>query len=298
MMQRVFTLFGKPIQIKRYGCRMGNALAMPIPPCVNLFVKATNRCNASCAFCSNAARRHDKLNFNVDKLFRCIDEILGQHILLNRLNITGGEPSLATNIVGEIIQKLEREQRYRQIHLHLNTNGVQEASHRLMIHHRWDSISVSMHHYDMAKLAEIYGLPVVAPSIALEGVDMNKVNLSCNLIKGYIDSPSEAHKMLDFALDMEVMRIGFVGLMPMNDYCRQHFVDLEDIRIDTIPHVYFTKSKNRGKECKCSNYLYNKDTRILEIYMRNYMNPAYCESSLLFDGEYLRQGFNDDNIIC
>jgi hypothetical protein len=35
----------------------------------------------------------------------------------------------------------------------------------------------------------------------------------------------------------------------------------------------------------------------LEIYMRNYCNFHYCESSLLYDGAYLRQGFHDDNII-
>ena len=133
--------------------------------------------------------------------------------------------------------------------------------------------------------------------LSFEGVDMDKVNLSCNLMKGYIDSPEEVSKMLDFAIDLGVYRIGFVGLMPINEYCRTHFIDLKDVGIDTIPHVYFTKSKNRGTDCKCSNYLYNKDAKILEIYFRNYMNPQYCESSLVFDGEYLRQGFHDNNII-
>lgn len=28
---------------------------------------------------------------------------------------------------------------------------------------------------------------------------------------------------------------------------RERFVDLEDIRIETIPHVYFTRSMNRGR---------------------------------------------------
>ena len=100
-----------------------------------------------------------------------------------------------------------------------------------------------------------------------------------------------------FNLDLGIPRIGFVALMKVNDYCREHFVDLEDIHLDSIPHVYFTKSMNRGSDCKCSNYLYNRDLKILEIYMRNYANPNYCESSLVYDGEYLRQGFHQDNII-
>jgi hypothetical protein len=36
---------------------------------------------------------------------------------------------------------------------------------------------------------------------------------------------------------------------------------------------------------------------MIEVYMRNYCNPAYCESSLMYDGQYLRQGFQSDNII-
>lgn len=290
-------LFGKPIQLKRFGCYVGNSPGMPIPPSVNLFVKVTDRCNAHCAFCSNGSQHNYNTAFDTDKLFRCVDEILSNRIILNRLNITGGEPSMVPAVVEEIIRRLEENERYKHIHLHLNTNGVQAESRELMKNKRWDSISISLHHYDSKRLAEIYRLTDIPERLRFEDVDMDKVNLSCNLIRGYIDTPEEAHKMLDFALDLGVPRIGFVGLMPVNRYCKERFVDLEDIHIDAIPHVYFTKSRNRGCDCKCSNYLYNRDLQILEIYMRNYMNPGYCESSLLFDGRHLRQGFNSHNII-
>ena len=167
----------------------------------------------------------------------------------------------------------------------------------MMRHPRWDSISMSLHHYDVSKLSELYGCRIPEKAFDFEGIDLQKVNSSCNLVKGYIDNAEEAHKMLDFNLDLGIPRVGFVALMKVNDYCREHFVDLEDIHLDSIPHVYFTKSMNRGSDCKCSNYLYNRDLKILEIYMRNYANPNYCESSLVYDGEYLRQGFHQDNII-
>jgi hypothetical protein len=149
----------------------------------------------------------------------------------------------------------------------------------------------------MSVLSELYNCHIPSRAIDFEGIDISKINLSCNLIKGYIDSPEEAKKMLDKTIDIGIPRIGFVGLMPVNKYSKEHFIDLEEIRIDSIPHVYFTKSKNRGQNCKCSNYLYNRDGKILEIYMRNYMNPNYCESSVVFDGQHLRQGFHDNNII-
>ena len=116
-------------------------------------------------------------------------------------------------------------------------------------------------------------------------------------MKGYIDNKEEVQKMLNLTLDLGIHRIGFVALMPVNDFCKEHFVDINDIPFAEIPHVYFTGAKDRGTDCKCSNYLYNRDLKILEIYMRNYANPLYCESSLVFDGEYLRQGFYSDNII-
>ena len=114
---------------------------------------------------------------------------------------------------------------------------------------------------------------------------------------GYIDNKEEVQKMLNLTLDLGIHRIGFVALMPVNDFCKEHFVDINDIPFSQLPHVYFTGAKDRGVNCKCSNYLYNRDLKILEIYMRNYANPRYCESSLVFDGEYLRQGFYSDNII-
>ena len=129
------------------------------------------------------------------------------------------------------------------------------------------------------------------------GIDLSKVNASCNLIKGYIDSTSEAEKMMKYALSLGLPRLGFVALMKVNKYCDSHFVDYSDIDFSAIPNMYFTESRNRGSDCRCSNYLYNHEGKILEVYMRNYNNPLYCESSLLYDGQYFRQGFHNDNII-
>ena len=290
-------VFGKEIQIKRVGCNCLDESGQPIEPSVNIFVKVTKGCNAHCLFCSNAGATVPTTPFNIPKLLDIIKELEDKGIRLNRVNITGGEPSVVSPLVEEILQKMEGTG-FSDIHLHLNTNGLLPESQMLMCHPRWDSISMSLHHYDLSKLSELYGYPIPETAFDFEGIDLQRVNASCNLIKGYIDRPQEAARMLDFALELGLPRLGFVALMKVNAYCRDHFVDLEDIRIDTIPHVYFTTSMNRGEDCKCSNYLYNKNTKILEIYMRNYANPYYCESSLVYDGAYLRQGFYEDNIIC
>ena len=288
--------YGKQIAVKEFDCSLGTLNPERISTFVNLFVKVTNGCNARCLFCSNADAKPTYKTFDIDKLEDIVLKLKEQSIKVNRLNITGGEPSVVSPLVENILQRMDGKV-FDDIHLHLNTNGLLPQSQELMRHPRWDSISMSLHHYDIDKLSELYGCKIPEDAFKFEGVNMQKLNVSCNLIKGYIDNPEEAHKMLDFALELGIPRIGFVALMKVNDYCKERFIDLEDIHIDTIPHVYFTKSMNRGKDCKCSNYLYNKDLKILEIYMRNYANPQYCESSLMFDGEYLRQGFHDNNII-
>ena len=294
-MGRYIELFGKPIAVKSIGCNHKNCPGGPIPPSVNLFVKVTNGCNAHCSFCSNAGAKGTS-GFDLKNLFLVIDELQKQQIIINRLNITGGEPSCVPERVKQILRRMD-EDAYQDIHVHLNTNGLLPQSQELMKLPRWDSISVSLHHYDTTKLSEIYATSIPESALNFEGIDMMKVNASCNLIKGYIDSTEEAQRIMDFCIDKGLLRLGFVGLMPVNDFSKNHFVALDELHLSNIPHCYFTESKDRGKDCKCSNYMYNRHLKVLDIYMRHYANPHYFESSLMYDGEHLRQGFYSKNII-
>ena len=289
-------IFNSDILIKKTSCNCADLPGHPIPPSVNLFVKVTKGCNAHCAFCSNAGCQSPTSLFDIEKMIRIIYELKSKGIIVNRMNITGGEPSVVSPLVVRILDAIDKEH-FDDVHLHLNTNGVTMQAQDLMQHPRWDSISMSLHHYDVNRLSDLYGCEIPAHLLHFTGVDKQKINFSCNLIKGYIDNKEEVRKMLDLTLDTGIRRIGFVALMPVNSFCKEHFIDIDDIPFAEIPHVYFTGAKDRGADCKCSNYLYNKNLRILEIYMRNYANPQYSESSLVYDGAYLRQGFYNNNII-
>ena len=289
-------IFGKEIQIKQISCNNADFSGSKIPPSVNIFVKVTNGCNCHCKFCSNADCSNSITNFDLRKLIEVIREIQNQGINVNRMNITGGEPSVASKLVVDFLEKFSNHE-FNNIHIHLNTNGLLPQSQKMMQNERWNSISVSLHHYDYDKLSEIYGTKISQEALHFENIDRNKINVSCNLIKGYIDNSMEVQKMLDLTLALDIPRIGFVSLMKVNNYCKSHYVDFEEIDFEQIPSVYFTNSLNRGANCKCSNYLYNRNAKILEIYTRNYVNQSYCESALLYDGHFLRQGFHDKNII-
>ena len=293
----VISVNGKKIDVKEYGCAVQGLVPGRIPPSVNIFAKVTASCQAHCPFCSNAGHIQPKNTFDIDKLASFVEELEKGGVKVNKVNITGGEPSLVSALIECILEGFSSNSLLSRIHLHLNTNGLSPSAQQLMRNSRWNSISVSLHHYDRERLSELYGFPVEEKAMMFEGVDQKIMNVSCNLIKGYIDNTEEVKKMLDFAIDRGITRIGFVSLMKVNKWCEDHFVHFDDLSIESIPHVYFTRRMDRGKDCCCSNYLYNKDMKILEIYHRNYSNYQYCESSLVYDGEFFRQGFHTDNIV-
>lgn len=268
-----------------------------LPPFVNLYVKVTNGCNAHCHFCSNSGNCNASA-FNLSKLFDCIEEVNRSGIRLNRICLTGGEPSLCYDRANEIIKFIQSSSECSATQLQLNTNGLSVNAQRLMRHNRLDVISVSLHHYDTCRLEEIYGCTIDTEIANYPGVDSRKLNVSCNLIRGYIDNADEVKKYLDLVATRGILTVGFVSLMKMNDYCRERFIDYSEIDFDSIPNLILTRERHHETHCKCRNYVYRPENgEMVEVYMRENLAPEYCASSLLFDGENLRQGFNNDNII-
>lgn len=166
-----------------------------------------------------------------------------------------------------------------------------------MHHPRLDSISLSLHHYDRDKLEELFGRRITLNPLEEIRHIANKLNVSCNLIKGYIDSPKEIESMIQYADTFGVKTVGFVSLMRKNRYCEERFIDFRKIDLSTIPYLILSSERALLNICGCKNYLYTGKNNPIDVYFRINENSMYCGSSLLFDGEYLRQGFNNDNII-
>lgn len=267
-------------------------------PFVNLYVKITDRCNAHCPFCCNGNRHNvPSSSFDTDKLFHIIREIVGKGVKLNRINLTGGEPGLCPDIVADLLQRIAESEECAFTQVQLNTNGLNRDAQALMHHPRLDSISLSLHHYDRDKLSELYGHRVDINPLAETKDISDKLNISCNLIKGYIDCPAEIEKMIHYAAVNGLKTIGFVSLMQKNRYCEERFVDFRKIDLSSISTLILSNDRALLNICGCRNYLFHAKECLMEIYFRINENPMFCGSSLLYDGEYLRQGFNNDNII-
>lgn len=290
-------MFSRPLQLKHDTCSFCGQPPQELHPYVNIFVRVTNRCPANCAFCSNMGNRQQDMGFDEDKLFRIIDELIARDIYVKRLNITGGEPSVVAPRVKSLLSRLA-DFPYSFIHAHLNTIGIGEAARELMMAPRWDSISISLHHYDKARRCEMYRLPHLEDFSIPAELPREKLNASCNLVRGYVDNESTTGRMMSYALRLGFPRLGFVSLMKTNEYCRHHAVDYTEVAWEKISGLSFIGDRARETHCRCRNYLYREGEKVLEIYMRHCLEPKYADSSLLFDGLHLYQGFGKGAALC
>ena len=289
-------LFGKTILLKKRSCSVDGTPGVRLLPEVNLYVRVTNGCNACCKFCSNYANAGRSVSFNRAKLLRVLDELEENGIAINRLSITGGEPGTVRGLVEDVLSDLS-DGHYRDVPVTLATNGLSDDSRALIRHRRWNEVCLSVHHYDYARMAEAYGLDIKVERFDFSDLPFGKVAFSCNLIKGLIDSPHEMLRMMEFAHENRIKSLGFVELMPVNDFCRAHLVKIDNLDLEGLNHLIKDCENKRDGVCRCRNYLHSKGGETLSVYVRAMLNPQYCESSLLYDGENLRQGFHSDNVI-
>ena len=288
-------LFGKEIRVRKTACGENGAPGGPLAPMVRLYAKVTDACNARCPFCSNGGPA-GAIDFDLGKFLEVVRAILGSGAALQRVCLTGGEPSCAEGTALGILQAMEADD-LLDVPVFLSTNGISPAARRLMRHPRLDRVTMSLHHWDRGRLAELYGLEGPVPDFGDLGVERRKLTATCTLVRGYVDSADEARRMMDFALRIGCSRLGFVSLMPKNAFCREAFVDVDDLRLDEVEHLIPVSRHASPSGCKCRNFLYASGDRTLSVYARGATNPDDSDSILLFDGRCLRQGFGRENAI-
>ena len=86
--------------------------------------------------------------------------------------------------------------------------------------------------------------------------------------------------------------------MPINNYCKENFIDIKTLNL--TKKFFNSKQFDDPGHCTCSNYLYtpkNFNGEHVQLYLKNTFKNQEITNSLIFDGEYLRYGFGEDNII-
>ena len=287
------TIFNKEIQVRDHYCQLDNNEPANVEePYINVYVNITNICNAKCKFCSNEHNRENVTAFNFEKFKNALTEI-NDKINIHKVSFTGGEPTICIETLKKCL-KFTKELN-PNIFTVINTNGYR-LNELIDVLDYINSIALSRHYYDDDINRQIFGLTKVPDETTIYRFpDKSKLHLSCNLIKDYICNSEEVVKYLEWASKIGCLDVGFVSLMPANEYCKERFVDFNELSFENIQDVFVTKNWNYENLCRCRNYVYiANNAEIIEVYSRYYKNPSYSGNALVFDGQNIRLGFNGE----
>lgn len=287
-------IFNKEIKLRDYYCQRDDLSPCKIDvPYTNIYISLTNQCNAKCEFCCN---NHigEKCNFDIEK-FKTIIATLNKIVRIHKCSFTGGEPSLTKNTLVDCLTFVKNIN--KEIFTVVNTNGTNLKLLENNLQYI-DSIALSRHHYNDS-INEIIFQNQLLPTTQdiSQFPDKSKLHLSCNLIKEHIGNINEVLNYLEWVSTTGCYDVGFVSLMQVNNYCKENFVDFKDLNFENTDNVFVIKNWNYQNLCRCRNYNYiAKNAEILDVYARYYVNPNYSGNALVFDGQYLRLGFNGEII--
>jgi pyruvate-formate lyase-activating enzyme len=263
---------------------------------IDLYIVMTRNCNVHCPFCTYHSLKENTSQIEINKVKETLDE-LSKICILNTIHFTGGEPTLELDKIIEISTYAKKI--FPSVITSVNTNGSFLSS--LGGLQCLDNIALSRHHYDDEKNWEIFGnkLPPTKDMIA-SFPDKNKLHLSCNLIKGYIDNEQKLEDFLEFSSHIEVNDIGIVSLMDNCKYSIDNFIDFEQFDLSKIEHlkkckIHCKKDENNISICRCENYLYQaQNMRLISMYHRHAIKSNNIADYLVInsnENNNLTQGF-------
>lgn len=292
-----FDFNGVKIYLKDQVCTQTGYIPGHINPQINLYIKPTNLCNSDCSFCEYHGKNKQ---FNWGEFVRALIK-LSELGIVGKIQITGGEPTVSSNII-EIVKltRLIFPDRFIGINSNFTYPDI-----LLSLNQYLDNFALSRHHYDDAINRRIFGNKNMTSSPSIKQfigeVGQEKVHLSCTMIQSGVGTLADMKKYLDFASSLGCSDVGFVGLMKINDYCKENFVEPLDIAKQGIENGDFLKYKEFNEKhgyCTCGNYEYfsDKTGKSVSFYIRHVLNPEKSVGSLVFDGQHLRSGFSGEII--
>jgi len=285
-------LFEKNVELKTQFCSKNGVLPdAGSVPYVNVYVRIRNRCPAKCKFCEFTC---DEEFFNVDKFVASLKE-LASKVRVNKISFTGGEPTLDLDLLEYCLKKVKAI--LPNAFVVINTNGSGTFMMLLKYENYLNSIALSRHHFDDDRNEAIFGcsVPNVTTIRDFQYLVKNKnlLHLSCNLIKGEIETHMDIKHYLNHCADLNALDVGFVTLMPANDFCKKNQVVFDSV-ITPDTQILRNKVWNNKDSCRCANFLYidYNTAKIVKFYARYACDASSNAGQLVFDGKNLKQGFN------
>ena len=302
---RTVTILGKPISVKNYICSTDGIHYRPKPDQVQLqlSVSPVSYCPAACPFCC-ATGTKEKRRIDTD-IFAAVMRRLNDENRIRGVKITGGEPFTDVGLLNEVISILYEVFGYN-LELAISTNGIGlNRLHEIKDLVHLETIHISRHHYDDAVNRALFGGAPVPSTEKLKeivaGVSFKDLFVfNTMLLKDAINSPEEAHRFLDYAIEVGVPKVGFMECATVNEYAMAQTIPYESVILESDPTILFTKQLFDYEFCHCSDGIYvSENGGLIRFYGRSTKMVDYGYSRGLVYGadNRLRDGFNGEIIV-
>lgn len=292
-------IFDQKVDIKLNDCISDTQKPTFHNQALTLYIHINKVCNARCGFCNIYEQQPKKVDFDFEKLTKVLRELI-QKNRLGRIAITGGETFLDIECLDQLLLVIQKEVETPMVTINTNASMLNRI-YQLKNIEVLSEIRISRHHYLDEKNDAIFGIRCATLSEIEDIVKEygNRIKLNCNLIKGYIDKVEEVSRYLDYVSQIGISEVGFVGLMPFNEYCKENYIDYSNfIFSPSFLRVGTLKDRNI---CQCENFLYfsSQACKTIPIYFRQVkkLKCTYCRQfSYSYDNKFVG-GFGEENII-
>lgn len=172
----------------------------------------TRNCNYDCTFCIEKTEENTRDNSSLEIFLKKANHLIDKS-LVDEVLLLGGEPLYYKNIV-EIIDGLH-------IQPIITTNGyrvLDDSFYARLDFGKLKAMNISVPHYNWNKRKEIIRKPCLSNEELKEVVRRAKVPTRMNvvLMRDYIRSQDEIHKMIEFAQSVGINSIKFGELTGVN----------------------------------------------------------------------------------
>jgi len=295
-----FNIFGKELCVKNYKCSHNGCpyVQKDRPLKMQLSLRLTSYCGASCRFCSAACGKGIKDFLNLKYLETVLNEMKRLNAVRG-ISITGGEPFTDIGLLNEAIEMIfDILGVWTEVSINTNGIGLKDI-HKIKRLKYVDTVHISRHHYDDEKNRAYFGIDVPDSEAIKEAVqsvyDPRIFVLNCLLLKGGIGSSKEMKNYLEWAGDIGIKKAGFITAMPVNDYAAKNRVSYKDIFV-VDEAILYTDRFDDFEYCNCRDGIYASSSgRVVEFYGREtgYGGPDFVRGFVLGPDGVLRTGYGE-----
>lgn len=296
---RRLRVLGAEVVAKGYTCARNGGPHQPVEGRVKLqlSILPTNYCPCACPFCI-ATDTGNPARIDLRRLEGTLVALAGENVVRG-ISITGGEPFVDVPLLDRLIRMVFGIFG-TGMEISLNTNGmglerlgdIRDLSHV-------DAVHISRHHWDDGVNRALFGGgPVPDAGVlrrAIASISYPELFvLNCMLLKDGVCTAEDAHRYMDFAIDLGAKKVSFITGAPVNDYVRRQTLDYEAVLRADDPALLMTQRFRDFGWCRCQDGVYcSEDGRLIQFYGRKSDSTGcgYARGLIIGPDGALRAGF-------